>query len=76
MAGRVETHLVSTRAQEVHIDGARFSFARDEPLLTEYSCKYTLPEFARLAARAGWRVATVWVDAGRRFSIHYLTSAD
>ena len=75
MAGRIETHLVSLREQEVRIDGQRFPFAVDEPTLVEYSCKYSVPEFVRLAVRAGWRSARIWTDAERRFSIHFLTDA-
>ena len=75
MAGRIETHLVSLREQEVRVDGQRFRFDADEPTLVEYSCKYSVPEFVRLAVRAGWRSARIWTDAERRFSIHFLTDA-
>jgi uncharacterized SAM-dependent methyltransferase len=64
MAGRIETHLVSLREQEVRVEGQRFRFAADEPTLVEFSCKYTVPEFVRLAVRAGWRSARIWTDAG------------
>ncbi len=72
LAGRIETHLVATRAQEVHIGEATFHFDAGEATLVEYSCKYTLDGFARLAARAGLRVEQVWLDAARRFSIQWL----
>jgi len=75
MAGRIETHLVSLREQEVSVDGQRFRFAADEAMLVELSCKYSVPEFVRLAVRAGWRSSRIWTDAERRFSIHYLTDA-
>jgi dimethylhistidine N-methyltransferase len=74
MAGRIETHLVSAREQEVLVDGERFRFAEGEAMLTEYSYKYSVPDFVRLAARAGWRPAQTWTDADRRFSVHYLTA--
>lgn len=73
LAGRIETHLVSTRAQDVHLAGRSVHFAEDEALLVEYSCKYTLDGFARLARRAGLRVERVWCDAARQFSIQWLT---
>ncbi|HEU0277785.1 MAG TPA: L-histidine N(alpha)-methyltransferase [Rhodanobacteraceae bacterium] len=72
LAGRIVTHLVSTRAQDVHVGGQTFHFAEGEAMLVEYSCKYTLDGFARLAARAGLHVAQVWHDAARQFSIQWL----
>lgn len=73
LAGRIETHLVATREQDVHIGNAAFHFAKDEATLVECSCKYTLDGFSRLAARAGLHVEQVWSDARQRFSIQWLT---
>lgn len=73
LAGRIETHIVSHREQHVHIDGRTFHFAEDETMLVEYSYKYTLESFARLAARAELRVAEVWTDPARQFSVQWLT---
>jgi dimethylhistidine N-methyltransferase len=72
LAGRIETHVVSRREQDVHIDGRTFRFAEGEAMLVEYSCKYTLDGFARFAARAGLRVVDVWTDPGRQFSVQWL----
>lgn len=72
LAGRIETHIVSQREQVVHVAGRGFRFAAGEAMLVEYSCKYTLEGFARLAARAGLKVATVWTDPARRFSVQWL----
>ena len=72
LAGRIETHLVSTRAQQVHVAGHAFRFDAGEALLVEYSCKYTLEGFARFAARAGLRVAGIWTDPARQFSVQWL----
>jgi dimethylhistidine N-methyltransferase len=72
LAGRIETHVVSQREQDVHIDGCTFHFAAGEAMLVEYSCKYTLAGFARLAARAGLRVVEVWTDPARQFSVQWL----
>lgn len=73
MAGRIETSLVSERAQKVRI-GRRplASFAEGEALHVEYSCKYTLEDFAALAAKAGLDVLRVWTDPERMFSVQYL----
>ena len=72
MAGRIETHIVSTVAQRVHLDGASFEFAACERMLVEYSCKYALPEFAQMAAQAGLRVAQTWTDEAQQFAIQLL----
>lgn len=72
LAGRIETHLVSNREQDVHIEGHAFHFAAGEAMLVEYSCKYTLEGFAKFAARAGLRVAGVWTDPAQQFSVQWL----
>lgn len=72
LAGRIETHLVSNRTQDVHVDGHVIRFAAEETMLVELSCKYTPEGFARLAARAGLRVAGLWTDPARRFSVQWL----
>ncbi len=72
LAGRIETHIVSTREQDARIDDNTFHFDAGEAMLVEMSCKYTLEGFARLAARAGLRVAEVWTDPARQFSVQWL----
>ena len=71
-AGRVEMHLTSSRRQTVAVDGHHFGFAEGESIVTEHSYKYTIQQFHRLAARAGFEVARHWTDARRWFSVHYL----
>ncbi|MBS0432062.1 MAG: L-histidine N(alpha)-methyltransferase [Proteobacteria bacterium] len=75
LAGRIETHLVSTRAQAVCVAGHTFRFEADEAMLVEYSCKYSPGEFALLAARAGLQATRAWQDAGNRFSVQLLEAA-
>ena len=70
--GRVEVRLVSDQDQEVTVGDTAFSIDKDEAILTEYSHKYTLESFAAMAAEAGFRVAHVWMDAERLFSVQYL----
>lgn len=70
--GRVEVRLVSDQDQEVTVGDTAFSIDKDEAILTEYSHKYTLESFAAMAAEAGFRVARVWMDAERLFSVQYL----
>ncbi|HKV65965.1 MAG TPA: L-histidine N(alpha)-methyltransferase [Rhodanobacteraceae bacterium] len=75
LAERIETQIVSRREQDVHIDGRTFHFAENEAMQVELSCKYTLDGFARFATRAGLRVAGVWTDPARQFSVQWLVCA-
>jgi dimethylhistidine N-methyltransferase len=76
MAGRIETQLVSRREQHVHVGRQDIAFRADEPIQVEYSCKYSLQDFAALAAKAGLSVRRVWQDAKGMFSVQYLVRAD
>ena len=71
--GRIEMHLVSLKAQAVHLGGERMQFGENETIRTECSYKYSLPEFASLAASAGFGVRRVWTDDDQKFSVQYLT---
>jgi dimethylhistidine N-methyltransferase len=71
-AGRVESYLVSQSQQVVTIGGEAFPFARGEPVCTEYSYKYTLDGFARLAEEAGLSLADSWIDNHGWFAVVYL----
>ncbi len=70
---RVEMHLVSLKDQLVHIGDAEITFKLGESVWTESSYKYTLAEFAHLAASAGFTVEQVWTDPRQLFSVQYLT---
>ncbi|GHH59190.1 L-histidine N(alpha)-methyltransferase [[Pseudomonas] boreopolis] len=59
---RIETALVSRRAQTVHLAGRGFRFEEGEAMLVEYSQKYSDDHFAELAAIAGLRVTHGWND--------------
>ena len=72
--GRVEIRLISSRNQAVSIGGEEFEIACGEAILTEYSHKYTLDGFAKMAQRAGFRVERVWTDPKRLFSVQYLVA--
>ena len=71
--GRIEMHLRSLRAQTVCVGGESIPFEEDETIWTECSYKYSLPEFAALAASAGFAVRQVWTDSEQKFSVQYLT---
>jgi dimethylhistidine N-methyltransferase len=69
--GRIEMQLVSLARQIVRVGRARFSFAESEPISTEYSYKYDVGEFEKLAGSAGFVPRRVWTDEHRLFSVQY-----
>jgi dimethylhistidine N-methyltransferase len=73
MVGRIETHILSSREQRVRVGRLQVLFREDEAMLVEYSCKYSLEDFAALAAVAGLAVQHVWLDPQGLFSLQYLT---
>jgi dimethylhistidine N-methyltransferase len=73
--GRIEMHLVSQREQRFNIGEREYSLERDETICSEYSYKYTLPQFADMAAQAGFTVKKVWTDSKGWFSLQYCERA-
>jgi dimethylhistidine N-methyltransferase len=73
--GRIEMHLVATRAQTITIGDHRFAFAAEESIHTENSYKYSIAEFRALAAEAGFESIRIWQDDRGLFSIHGLEVA-
>jgi dimethylhistidine N-methyltransferase len=75
---RIEMHLVSAKAQTVHVGRHKFNFAAGESIVTEHCYKWSPDAFAALAHRAGLRSRVVYFDPGRRMSMHVLApqSAD
>ena len=70
-------HLLSEIAQTVHVGGVDFHFVGGEQIVTEYSYKYTLEGFARVAASAGFREASrVWTDPEQLFAVFHFAVAE
>ena len=69
--GRVEMRLISSKSQTVTTGDVAISIGAGESILTEYSHKYTLDDFAAMASHAGFTVEKVWTDAERLFSVQY-----
>jgi dimethylhistidine N-methyltransferase len=67
--GRVEMHLVSRRAQTVNVGGEIIEFDSGETICTEYSHKYTVDEFAAVAAAAGLTLRREWTDKNGQFAV-------
>ena len=63
---RVEMHLVSRLRQRVQVRGAGIDITFDagELIWTESSYKYRAEDLAPLLARAGFRLAGQWLEAG------------
>ena len=69
--GRVVLELVSQADQTFQVGTTEFDIADGEPILTEYSHKYTLDGFAGMASDAGFTVEKVWTDPEQLFSVQY-----
>lgn len=67
--GRVEIFLVSRETQTLTILGQPIHFAAGERILTEYSHKYSIEEFADLAAEAELTLRKSWTDARGYFAV-------
>lgn len=73
--GRIETHLVSLREQDVRLAGRTFHFHAGEAMQVEYSHKYTDQSFEALIARAGLREVRRWNDPRDWFGLRLLEPA-
>lgn len=67
--GRIEMHLVSTRAQQVAIDALSLDvvFAEVESIHTENSYKHDDATLQRLAEASGFAIERQWTDSQQRF---------
>ncbi len=68
---RIEMHLVSQQHHEVRIGDSVLEFAAGERLLTEYSYKYSVDDFTRVAASAGFTPREAWLDERGWFSVQF-----
>jgi len=69
---RIEMRLISQQDQSATVGNQSISFVTGERIVTEYSHKYSISGFAKLAASAGWVHQAVWTDDKSFFSVHYL----
>jgi L-histidine Nalpha-methyltransferase len=76
LEGRIEMHLVSRRAHEVHVRGRTFAFAEGETIHTENCYKYSPSQFLHMAHAARWRCERSWQDGGRTGFTVYLLRRD
>ena len=73
---RVQMALISSRDQMVRIGDHSWTFRCDEPLITEYSVKYSPERAVALAQLAGWRWVRRWHDPDDDLSLHLLEPTD
>ena len=73
---RIRMALVSECDQTVSIAGEPWAFSTGQPLVTEYSVKYSPQMARRLAEDAGWRWCRRWHDPADDLSLHWLEAAD
>lgn len=68
-SGGMKSYLVSLKKQEVFIEkiGRSFSFEAWEPINTEYSHKYLIPDIERLASETGFKVEKHFFDSKEYF---------
>ena len=69
---RIEMHLLSLKAQTVHLKGKAYAFHEGETLHTEYSHKFTIAGVQQAAQSAGLQAATVWTDPQHLFGLLWL----
>ncbi len=67
--GRIEMYLVSQRAQSVSIGEETFEFDQGDKICTEYPHKYTVAEFAEIAAGVGLTLRRQWTDRQNLFAV-------
>ena len=73
---RVQMALISSCDQVVRIADHSWTFRCDEPLITEYSLKYSPERAVALAQQAGWRWVRRWHDPDDDLSLHLLEATD
>lgn len=69
--GRIEMHLESKHAQDVHLGDRQRHFAPGERIHTENSYKYRAPEFERLLKAAGYTTIRHWSNLVESFFVFY-----
>jgi len=69
---RIEMNLVSRKKQTVKLNGSLIEFLPGETIRTEYSHKYRMDSFRKMAERAGFQIDSVWTDSANYFSVQYL----
>ncbi len=73
---RIEIFIRSLCDQHIELGGNRFNLSEGELIHTEYSHKYTIEGFAKIAASAGLTLRKSWTDDDDRFAVLHLAVLD
>ncbi len=68
---RIEMHLEARSALQVRWPAGGRKFRAGERICTEYSCKYTVADFAALLRQAGFAEPLQWTDANGWFAVFW-----
>jgi dimethylhistidine N-methyltransferase len=74
LRSRIEIYLESLQDQQVTLAGETISIRSQERIRTEYSHKYTVEGFAKVAERSGLCLKMQWLDDQNAFAVMYFTS--
>jgi dimethylhistidine N-methyltransferase len=67
--GRIEIDIISSKRQTISLGHRTYEFAAGEPIRTEHAYKYTIDDFASLAAQSGWKLRAEWTDRAAKFAV-------
>jgi dimethylhistidine N-methyltransferase len=73
---RMDIRLISRCDQTVELGSNAFCFSAGEPIHTEYSHKYTIEGFTKIAAAAGFALRHCWTDPRHYFAVLYFNVPD
>ena len=71
--GRIEMYLISSINQTANLEENKFIFNKGEKILTEYSYKYSITDFAELVKDI-YEVEKVWMDEKKFFGMLFMKS--
>ncbi|MEO1616247.1 MAG: L-histidine N(alpha)-methyltransferase, partial [Planctomycetota bacterium] len=69
---RIEIYLRSLREQTITLEDRVFHLNEGERIHTEYSHKYSVDGFTKMAERAGFVLEHLWTDADDYFAVIHL----
>jgi len=71
--GRIEMHLVASKPTRIVVENHVFEFVSGDSILTEFSYKYSKPQFESVAKSCGFSVENYWTDENEYFGVWLLT---
>jgi dimethylhistidine N-methyltransferase len=68
---RIEMHLISKKDQTIHLNDKIIELKKNERIITEYSYKYTIESFMKIAGKY-FKLVKKWTDDKNYFAVLYL----